>query len=248
MMGMSWWWIDGAFTRAAPPEPLPFALLETIGAVKGMLPLWDRHVTRLLGCAQRLQRPAVLPPEAQAGAIELLARNEQPDGVLRMLFTARGTLALTTRPRADAGVVRLIPVLARAPADAPPPDLKTSDRRHYDAALLEARAGGADDGVLLGQGGTVLETAIANLWLLLDGVWTTPPADGAILPGIARALLLERARTQGMAVAERRCELGDLHRATALAVSNAVVGVCAAALAGGPPGSEPVALQSLWRS
>jgi len=227
---------------------VPFALLETIGAVKGMLPLWDRHAVRLLGCAQRLQRPAVLPADAQAGAIELLARNEQPDGVLRMLFTERGTLALTTRARADAGAVRLIPVLARAPADAPPPDLKTSDRRHYDAALLEARAGGADDGVLLGLDGSVLETAIANLWLLLDGVWITPPADGAILPGIARTLLLERARAQGIAVAERRCELGDLHRAASLALSNAVSGVRAAALVGATPGPEPVALQSLWQS
>jgi branched-subunit amino acid aminotransferase/4-amino-4-deoxychorismate lyase len=164
-----------------------------------------------------------------------------------MLLTARGALVLTTRVRGDADLVRLIPVLARAPADAPPPDLKTTDRRHYDAALLEARAGGADDGVLLGLDGSVLETAIASLWLLLDGVWTTPPADGAILPGIARALLLERARTQGIAVAERRCELGDLHRAASLAVSNAVSGVRAAALVGASPGSEPVALQSLWQ-
>ncbi|MCA8973240.1 MAG: hypothetical protein KDC98_00895, partial [Planctomycetes bacterium] len=46
----------------------------------------------------------------------------------------------------------------------------------------------------------------------------------------ARAILLERARAAGIATVERSLDLGDLHRAEAIAVSNAVYGPRAAGL------------------
>jgi branched-subunit amino acid aminotransferase/4-amino-4-deoxychorismate lyase len=103
-------------------------------------------------------------------------------------------------------------------------------RAFHDAVLAEARAGGADDGIALGDDGALLETALGNLWLLRDGVWCTPPLDGRVLPGIARAVVLERAAAAGLPVAERRLDLGDLHCARALVVTNAVHGPRAAAL------------------
>ena len=94
------------------------------------------------------------------------------------------------------------------------------------------------------------ETAVGNQWLRIGGVWVTPALDGEVLPGIGRARLLAVARRRGLPVAERTCDLGDLHRAEALAQSNAVFGPRPAALLGAAlPGVAFVddELVPLWR-
>jgi len=160
-------------------------------------------------------------------------------------------VVLTTRARGPRlHHVRLVPTVALRRPDDPPGDLKAMPRRFYDQVLQQAQDGGADDGIVVGTGGVVLETALANLWLLLDGTWVTPALDGSVLPGVARALLLERALAANVATAERRCGLDDLHRAAAIATSSAVHGPRAAQLLGSGPAAVAIVdstLGALWR-
>lgn len=241
-------WIDGAFVDGDAAIATGSGLFETMGSFGGELRLWDRHLARLrAGCA-RLGVAAELPSNLRDDALQLLRTNG--DDVLRLeaLLRPRGvSWRMTTRRRQTLDVVRLLPTVARRPADAPPADLKATPRPHYDAVLAEARRGGADDGIVLGDGGALLETAHANLWLLLDSVWTTPPLDGRVLPGIARAVLLERARSVGVPVAEAPCWLGDLHRAQSMCVSNAVHGPRVACLPGATVPESATSLGRLWR-
>ena len=44
--------------------------------------------------------------------------------------------------------------------------------------------------LLVDSNGELLEAARANVWLIEDGHLVTPPADGRILPGVTRAMLL----------------------------------------------------------
>jgi para-aminobenzoate synthetase/4-amino-4-deoxychorismate lyase len=221
-------WRDGEFLPDATPPLMPagVAPFETMGEVHGGLPLWDRHLARLQAAAARLRLPFAPPADLRAGAMELLRRSDH--GVLRLSLVPAASgvhWEMATRPLARVlQRVALIPTVCRRPEGGPPPDLKAAPRTFYDDVLAEAQAGGADDGIVLGPAGEVLETATANLWLLLEGTWATPPLDGRILPGIARARLLEVARRRGVATAERVCKLDDLHRARGLAVSNAVHG------------------------
>lgn len=245
-------WFDGAFLGGDSPQlPAGIGAFESMAAVGGSLPLWRRHLQRLQAAAARLQLPFAPPPDLAAAAAELLLHNNDQDGALRLALLPGPHWELTSRRRAPAPrIVRLIPTVQRRPAGAPPADLKATPRPFYDAVRQEAQAGAADDGVILGDDGAVLETATANLFLLLDGSWCTPPLDGRILPGIARAVLLERAAAAGLPIAERACDLADLHRASQLAVSNAVHGPRPAYLvrAGGDP-VQPfdTPLQPLWR-
>ena len=228
-------WIDGAFVAGGelPPQdgaPAPF---ETMGAVGEALPLWPRHRARLEAALRRLGLPLPVPADLPAVAAELLRRNRHPGGVVRVSLWRDGErrgFLVATRRRGPPGPVRLLPTVARRHAGAPPADLKCAPRAFCDAVLAEARDGGADDGIALGDDGALLETALGNLWLLRDGVWCTPPLDGRVLPGIARALVLERAAAAGLPVMEQRLDLGDLHRARALIVTNAVHGPRPAAL------------------
>jgi para-aminobenzoate synthetase/4-amino-4-deoxychorismate lyase len=254
-------WLDGVLGAVAPRDAGDgAALFETIGAFRGELRLWDRHLARLQAGLQRLGVDAALPAGLHAAAAALLQRSgddvlrlerrlDPRDGVFRMVTRRRAATGVAPGGRAG-GEVALLPAIVRRPAGPAAglaADLKLRPRAFHDALDAEARAGGADDGIALGDDGALLETSTCNLWLRLDAVWTTPPLDGRILPGIARALLLERARSVGVPVAERRCDLADLHRADQICVSNSVHGPQPARLLGAAVAEPDSSLRRLWR-
>jgi branched-subunit amino acid aminotransferase/4-amino-4-deoxychorismate lyase len=262
-------WIDGKLLGGTDvPRPSAFSPFETMAAQAGQVKLWDRHLARLAAAAERLSlpfRPSM--PELRSAAADLLLHNGHGDDVLRLQLVPDGgsvRTVMASRARSPLSVVKLLPTVVKRPADAPPADLKCEPRRFYDLVRQQAQDGGADDGLVVADDGAVLETALGNLWLLLDGEWVTPPLDGRVMPGIARAALLEQAVLAGVRTAERACGLGDVHRAEALAHSNAVYGPRPAVLLGpaggvgkadsrpvrGPADSVIVAgqLGAVWRS
>jgi para-aminobenzoate synthetase / 4-amino-4-deoxychorismate lyase len=247
-------WCDGQFVAASQvPKPTAVSPFETMGASRGELPLWERHLRRLAAAAARLRLPFTPAPAWRAAAAEVLRGNGHDDDVLRLQLVARGTavhVVMTTRQRSPVKVVQLLPTIVERPANAPPADLKADPRTFHDAVRQQAQDGQADDGIVVAGDGAVLETALGNLWLRLDGQWVTPPLDGRVLPGIARELVLAGAAARGVAVAERVCDLADLHRADALAHSNAVHGVRPATLVGQSAAVQLVdsELLPLWRA
>lgn len=61
-------------------------------------------------------------------------------------------------------------------------------------AKREAVAQGVDEALLTDDAGNVCEGSGENLFMIKDGVLTTPPASAPILPGITRATVLHLAR------------------------------------------------------
>lgn len=249
-------WVDGKFLSsdtAPKPGPGVIAPFETIGATNGDLPLWPRHTARLEAAAKRLGLAWSPKSELRAAAAELAREHQAGIAILRLLLVPDGGTVhevMTVRSGVKVTKVRLVPTLVERPAGGPPADMKAMPRTFYDTILQQAQDGGADDGLVVTDDGSVLETAVGNLWVRLDGTWVTPPLDGRVLPGIARALLLERARTGGVRVAERRVGLDDLQRADALAQSNAVYGPRPAELLGSGPAAVGIVdaeLGRLWR-
>ncbi len=247
-------WVDGELRGGgAVPRSDDVAPFETMGARAGAAPLWDRHLARLAATAHRLGLAFAPSPELRAAATEVLLKNGNADGVLRLSLVPSGgrtQVVLSSRRRAPMRSVKLLPTVVERPAGAPPGDVKAEPRRYYDLVRQQAQDGEADDGLVVGTDGAVLEAALGNLWLRMDGVWITPALDGRVLPGIARAALLERGAARGVAMAERAVTLADLHRATALAHSNAVYGPRPAALLGERASVEIVdtELGTLWRA
>lgn len=99
---------------------------------------------------------------------------------------------------------------------------KWSDRRWLEEA--EARLG-TEVPLLVGADGTVLEAGRANLFVVEDGALATPPADGRILAGTARAATLEIAAELGIAAAERPLRLDDLRAADEVFLTSSVRGL-----------------------
>ncbi len=83
------------------------------------------------------------------------------------------------------------------------------------------------DGVplLLNRGYEILEASRANVFAVVGDVLATPPADGRILPGIARAGTIEAAREAGVEVVERPLDRDELLAADEVFLTGSVRGV-----------------------
>ncbi len=84
------------------------------------------------------------------------------------------------------------------------------EHKWADRRLLERAESGLPPGelpLLVDSDGSALEASRASLFAVGDGWLTTPPADGRILPGIARRRTIETARGAGIEVREESLSL-----------------------------------------
>ncbi len=75
-----------------------------------------------------------------------------------------------------------------------------------------AREAGADDAVLV-RHGFALEATASSLFMVHDGILTTPPKSRHLLPGVTRDLVLELARANGLPCREESIPETALRRA-----------------------------------
>jgi len=121
-------------------------------------------------------------------------------------------------------------------------------------ALRLARAAGAREAILVSPSGEILEGAASNVFVRIGNRFVTPPADGRILPGVVRGLLLDLARARSLPVAEAPVRLRDLSRAREIFVTNAVreivpvVRLDGRAVGDGKPGRQTRRIQDAWEA
>jgi para-aminobenzoate synthetase/4-amino-4-deoxychorismate lyase len=101
---------------------------------------------------------------------------------------------------------------------------------------------GDGPGQLICDGDELLEAGWANLFAVREETLWTPPADGRILPGIARAALIEIAREEGLPTSERPLHAEDLYTAEETFLTNSVRGIEPATSLDGTelPGDGPI--------
>jgi para-aminobenzoate synthetase/4-amino-4-deoxychorismate lyase len=98
---------------------------------------------------------------------------------------------------------------------------KWADRRWLEG--VERRLG--QEVPLLVEGEQVLEAGRANVFVVTAGRPATPPLDGRILPGTARAATLTLARELGIDVAERTLTLADVRDAEETFLTSSLRGI-----------------------
>lgn len=202
-----------------------------------------RHLARLAAATRRLELPA--PGNAAlwtARTRELLARNRMADGTMRLTIT-RGDAGSGPSPDRGAPPTRLLTVRPL------PSNLDALHARGVSAVLLpfarDAGAGwgavklvghasavvgklraarrGAFEGLYVTPDGFVTEGTTSNVFAVARGVLVTPPADGTILRGVTRDLVLGAARRARIPVREAPLRATHLHRADELFVTSSTV-------------------------
>jgi len=223
-------------------------LFETIALREGKCEFWDRHLARLReGCA-RLQLGEPNPDEL-ARETELLINGQRAyegveQGIVKIIIT-RGSggrgyhvpetleptriVAFHPWPKipdghaADGIKVRRCDLqLGRQPALA---GIKHLNRLENVLARGEWNNPEITEGLLCDQDGNVIEGTMSNLFIERDGVLLTPDLSRCGVAGIIRAVVMEEAQSQGMAVEVADIPYEDVITANALFLTNSVMGI-----------------------
>jgi branched-subunit amino acid aminotransferase/4-amino-4-deoxychorismate lyase len=233
-------------------------LFETLLWRDGRLVMFEAHARRMQAGCEALSLPAPDPDELRRAG-EAAVREAGLDGAraaVRLTWTAGpGGRGLdrpeTMRPRLIATAapapstqtaVLLTTVSVRRNEGSPASRLKTLAYLDNVLARAEARAGGADEALILNNRGEVACAAAANLFWAREGVLFTPALSCGVLEGIVRAAALRAAPGLGLAVMEVAAERSALDRAEGLFLTNSLIGVRdVAALDGVPVRLSPMA-------
>jgi para-aminobenzoate synthetase / 4-amino-4-deoxychorismate lyase len=204
-------------------RPRPAAgVFTSLRVRRGVAPHLSAHLDRLADSVRRLYGKD-LPASLGAELDRCLAA--RPTGRLRITVRPLGgplhaTVAAVPLDNGPA-VTDLVPVVISGGLG----EHKWADRRLPDQ--LRQTAGTRQEVQLLieDQDGTALETDRANLFAVIGSVLRTPPVDGRLLPGIARARVLRLAAAAGLAVETMALTRHDLLTASEVFVTNSVRGV-----------------------
>ena len=212
---------DGAFETAKIDTGVPFAV--------------TRHLRRL----DRTMAGLGLPP-ADHGRIRDGIRavlDGEPIDFGRLRFTVTGgrgplgsdrhdsalthivTAAPQPRPEAQGSVVTVPWVRNERAATA---GLKTTSYAENVIALAYAKERGAVEAIFANTRGELCEATGSNVFVVLDGVVSTPPLDSGCLAGITRELVLEWCREDGLEVIEEALPLDVLTRADEVFLTSSI--------------------------
>lgn len=165
---------------------------ETIKTVDGLPWALSRHMRRALNTARRNDLPFPNEELIRLAVTETIGANPFAIGRLRILFGDNGTLLATHQEYLEIAKPAHLGVIQRGQAGIGIVEKRYPYTENLNL-LKEAQSAGFDDYLLINHEGKVSETAIANLVFQIDGQWVTPPLSDGVLPGVMRALLVEKA-------------------------------------------------------
>lgn len=213
--------VPRALAYGQRPDP-DAGVFETILVQDGRPLALQAHLARLAASLRALYGRA--PADDLHEQIrDALRADEAARARMRILSDRAGATTVTTTPApipAEHQELILTPVLLPGGLGA---------HKWTDRSLLHALTQQAPGTVplLIDTDGNVLEAGHANVWILQDGAWITPPADGRILPGITRASTLAHCRS----AREEPISLDRLQNASAILLTSSITGAHRARIA-----------------
>lgn len=211
-------------------------VFETMRTFSGRLPLLPEHAARLLRSADGMLIRHGFSREhiesAVRSAVASTGTEMGKDILIRVILTSDPELVVLTEPftgypeRIYTEGVRLqLSPYVRVERSSFPPEIKTTSYAPFFLAWRHAVSHGFDDAILVDREGRVCETTRSNLFILQDGLITTPPEGSCIFPGITRSCVIELARISGQKVREAPLTVDDLCRAEEVFLTSSLLGV-----------------------
>ncbi|MCP3676971.1 MAG: branched-chain amino acid aminotransferase [Deltaproteobacteria bacterium] len=246
-------------------------LFETIRAYEGRLFALDRHLSRLRRGLDELGIPPITETSIEEMINKLLRHNrlDSSDAYIRLTVT-RGTDYGGLLPSED--IIPSIIIIARKidtrkietwqrdgvsvsllEGYPPPlPHMKTLNYLPSLVAKMDAVKKGTAEGLFV-QEGFVTEGTTSNIFTVKQGVLRTPLADGTILPGVTREIILELAERSMVPWSESPITTTEIMESEEAFISNSileiapVIGVDGLFIGNGRSGSTTRLLQKAYR-
>ena len=197
----------------------------------------DEHIDRLYDSAKAIHLEIPLGKTAMVEALlETIRANDLHDGYIRLIVT-RGTGGLGLSPyrceKASVIIIassialydpevygkglKLVTCATRRPThDTLSPAVKSLNYLSNVMAKIEALQAGADEGVMLNTCGYVAECTGDNIFIVKNGIISTPPVHAGALNGITRKVVIELARKRGYELVETEMSRYELYTADEL--------------------------------
>jgi branched-chain amino acid aminotransferase len=238
--------------------------------------LFDRHMRRMRNSAGMLALPVPLT-DAQLYArcretMEAAGLGTR-EAYLRILITrgagelsydlaacAEPTTVVIAKPQIDPkpevyarGVtVSLVSTVRNHPGSVSPL-IKSNNLLNNSLAMQEALRRGTYEGLMRNYRGELAECTQSNIFVVKDGVVSTPPLDAGLLPGITREFLFEVGEGLGVPVRESVLHDAELFAADEAFLTSTtrelvpIVRVDDRTIGGGAPGPITLALLASFR-
>ncbi len=215
-------------------------LFETIAVTEGRPRFIDLHFERLAEGAKRLGLP---PPEVGRFRSEIAEACEAPRQVVKLILT-RGMGERGFRPPREPRPTRIVATFAwpswpasswaagvklgwcetRCGRNKALAGIKHLNRLEQVLARAEWDDGDWDEGLMLDDRNQVISATQANLFARIAGRWVTPALDECGVAGVMRRAFRRWLEDKGEQVTVRAVARDELDAASALILTNALVG------------------------
>ncbi len=249
-----------------------YGLFETMRAYSGHIFRLEAHLARLRRAAASLGLELDHLPDMTQALYDTLDANHL--GAARIRLTLSGgpgepvpdmaacqepTLLIIAReylPHADSvyrqGFRVTVSAISRN-ARSPLSRLKSLSYLDNLLARRESRLAGADEAIMLNERGFVAEGSTSNVFLVSGNALRTPGEDSGILPGVTRSVVLELARSAGLAAVEEEMAPGEFALADEAFCTNSLIEIMpitafgGEAIGRGVPGEVTARLTAAYR-
>ncbi len=233
-------WIDGVLFDRDDAKISVFdhgllygdGVFEGIRAYNGKIFEEQQHLDRLYESARsiRLEIPYTKDELSQV-MYDLFETNGLTDAYVRLVVT-RGVGDLGLDPKkcpkptvfCIASTIKLYPEAlyenglkvitashCKNHPNATPPRVKSLNYLNSVLGKIEANDAGCPEAIMLNHMGFVAECTADNIFIVKDGVVSTPPAEAGILEGITRGVVMKLCEQHGIELRERNLVRHDLY-------------------------------------
>lgn len=209
-------------------------VFEGIRFYNGRVFRLEDHIGRLYKSAAAIRMRIPMDQSSMTEALlETIRRNELSDGYVRLIVTrGKGNLGLSPEHCPKPTVIIIAAKITLYPEESYRKGLKVvtcATRRIAHGALspmvkslnylnnimakIEATHAGAGEGLMLNEQGFVSECTGDNIFIVSDGLISTPPISSGALAGVTRAVAIRIADEFGFEVTESQMTRYDIYTA-----------------------------------
>lgn len=151
------------------------------------------------------------------------------------------------------GVSLITAEIIRNPKRAVDPNVKSGNYLNNVLAISQAKDKGAYDAIMLNSKGHVTESTSANIWIVENGIFKTPPLEAGLLGGITRGTLLRIGKENGLSMSEENLSPEQIRSAQEVFITSStrevmpVTKVDGQVIGNGLPGEQTQKLHQLYR-
>ena len=207
------------------------SVYETIRTYDGVPFVLERHLERLRESAEALGIDIDVSTETLTERIHATLEDAgNAESSIRVVISAgvgaidyrtgsarKPTVVIIVRPLPDypeslycEGAKAAFATVMRASTGNLSPRIKSSNLLNNMMALRQAHDKGAYEALLLNARGEVCEGSMSNVFIVRDGVITTPPLSSGLLEGITREHVIVIAQANSIEFEEKTCTPEDL--------------------------------------